>query len=195
LNPRPPRPAPRDIDGPDDLFGAAAAVVEAAEAAAARKTATTTTAATITRSSTTTTTTTTTTTNQATTTAAESDDKQSSEETIITTLTDKFSTQINTAGEWMATYTSSFSEETGGPALSKSQLRAYALWHHGALDIADIARIWRDPPLKQATVATYILDAIMAGKLPCDIDRAKEAHSLISAQFKDRYRSLMARLQ
>jgi hypothetical protein len=194
LNPRPPRPAPRDIDGPDDLFGAAAAAAEAAEAAAS-KTATTTTAATITRYSTTTTTTTTTTNKATTTTAAESDDNQSSEETMITTLTDKFSAQINTAGEWMTTYVSSFNEEAGGPALSKSQLRAYALWHHGALDVADIARIWRDPPLKEATVATYILDAIMVGKLPCDVDRAKEAHSQINAQLRDRYRSLMARLQ
>ncbi|KAA8913513.1 ribonuclease H-like domain-containing protein [Sphaerosporella brunnea] len=180
LVPRPPRPALRDIDGPDDLFGAAA---EAAEAAG-KITATT--------STTTTTTITTTGTNA---TASAEDSGQSSEEAAqsTATLTDEFSAQINMAGEWMTTYTSKFTDGPG-PSLSKPQIRAYALWHHGVLDIGDIARIWRDPPLKESTVATYVLEAVMIGRLPCDVQRLKSAHGLISAQLKDRYRGLLARL-
>jgi hypothetical protein len=137
----------------------------------------------------------TTTTTAATTTNATDDPVQSPEDPTETTiLTDEYSSQINTAGEWAATYTSTFASQASH-SLSKSQLRAYALWHHGALDVGDIARIWRDPPLKEGTVATYILDAIRIEKLPCDVERAKAAHEYVPSQMKDKFRSLMAELE
>lgn len=77
---------------------------------------------------------------------------------------------------------------------SPSRLRAYYLWHdNGDLQPDSIARLLRDPPLKTNTVVTYILDAIVAEKLPYDKSRLhQELLSLLqpSALGMSKYRSL-----
>ena len=52
--------------------------------------------------------------------------------------------------------------------LTLGHLKAYHLWHSRELDITSIAKIWRDPPLAQSTIAGYIEKAVVWGKLPCD---------------------------
>ena len=52
-----------------------------------------------------------------------------------------------------------------------AELRAYALWHEQGLDIPIIARLLRDPPLQNGTVANYIGRAIQCEKLPYRSER------------------------
>jgi len=70
------------------------------------------------------------------------------------------------------------------------QLRAYALWHHAELELADIAKIWRDPPLKEGTVAMYLLEAIKNEKLPCNVQRAKAAVKHVPFHLQDRFKHI-----
>lgn len=67
-----------------------------------------------------------------------------------------------------------------------SALRAYYIWHgNSELDPGAIARILRDPPLLTNTVVSYILDAIVAEKLPHDKGRLKrEIVSLLHPTLK-----------
>ncbi|KAI1466332.1 ribonuclease H-like protein [Daldinia caldariorum] len=57
---------------------------------------------------------------------------------------------------------------------SMPQLRAYFMWHNQGLDLATIARLLRDPPLKVNTITVYILAAIEHEKLPVDKERLEE---------------------
>ncbi|KAI0883308.1 ribonuclease H-like protein [Annulohypoxylon maeteangense] len=51
------------------------------------------------------------------------------------------------------------------------QLRAYYMWHEQGLDPQTIAALLRDPPLKLATVTSYILTAIQTERFPADMER------------------------
>jgi len=56
-----------------------------------------------------------------------------------------------------------------------SALRAYALWYHNSsLSIAEIASMLRDPPLRNSTVAAYILDSVRLEKLPFEKKRLRK---------------------
>ena len=105
-----------------------------------------------------------------------------------------FSDQISRAEEWMSTYMSSLSSDEE-PRLSKPQLRAYALWHEGMLDLKDIATIWRDPPLKESTVASYVLEAIKMEKFSCDVVRVKDALKCIPRPLKERFSTCLEHLE
>ncbi|KAI5924357.1 hypothetical protein F4810DRAFT_665089 [Camillea tinctor] len=50
-------------------------------------------------------------------------------------------------------------------------LRAYYLWHSFDLLPSEVARLLRDPPLRETTVAHYVCDAVRAEHLPVDGDR------------------------
>lgn len=111
----------------------------------------------------------------------------------IDSISEVFSEPINVAAEWMSSYLTSATDGEQ-PQLSKPQMRAYGLWHHGGLEIGDIARIWRDPPLKGGTVATYILEAIRVGELPYEKERARKAFSMTPSLLKDRFKVLETEL-
>jgi len=162
LNPRPPLPTCRNIeDTSDDYVPRSPSLIS----------------------------TTTTTTTVETTAIEDNQDKQTASTSIYASSSETFSAEIEMAGEWVAKYTASFSD-SDQIQLSKPQLRAYSLWHVGAIDIAEICKIWRDPPLKEATVATYILEAIKIEKLPCDMERAKAALEHVPWLLKDRFKDL-----
>jgi hypothetical protein len=60
-------------------------------------------------------------------------------------------------------------------SVGSSSLRAYYIWHANAdLQPEAVAKLLRDPPLKTNTVITYILDAIVAEKLPYDKSRLNQ---------------------
>lgn len=103
--------------------------------------------------------------------------------------TDRFSSQIEVAGEWVSSY--KLSSPDGEQQLSKSQLRAYSLWHVAQLDVEDICKIWRDPPLQESTLAGYILEALKIKHLPCDMDRAKALYRHVPYLLKERYRNVL----
>lgn len=56
---------------------------------------------------------------------------------------------------------------------SASQLRAYALWHVQSLELADVARHMRTPPLAVSTVASYVLSAVMLEGLEAERERVR----------------------
>ncbi|KAI5857992.1 ribonuclease H-like domain-containing protein [Tricharina praecox] len=115
------------------------------------------------------------------------DTESLSETSKTTTITEVFSAEIEVASQWIKTYTSSCGTS---PPLSKPQMRAYALWHHAELELADIAKIWRDPPLSEETVAIYLLEAIKTEKLPYDALRVRAAAKHVPYYLKDRFKHI-----
>lgn len=74
-----------------------------------------------------------------------------------------------------------------------SQLRAYYLWHEQKFDISAVAALLRDPPLKQATVATYVLDAIRLERLSFEKDRIMPLIECLHSTSKPKYASFLKR--
>ena len=61
-----------------------------------------------------------------------------------------------------------------------SALRVYALWYYNpSLSIQDIASMLRDPPLRNSTVAAYILDSVRLEKLPFEKERLKKVLQVV----------------
>jgi exonuclease 3'-5' domain-containing protein 2 len=61
-----------------------------------------------------------------------------------------------------------------------SALRVYALWYYNpSLSIPDIASMLRDPPLRNSTVAAYILDSVRLEKLPFEKERLKKVLQVV----------------
>lgn len=73
--------------------------------------------------------------------------------------------EVTAANEWIFNWRGTLPSNYKVRA-SQAQLRAYALWHCQNLDLSEVASLLRDPPLKQATVASYVLDAVRLEKLP-----------------------------
>jgi len=73
--------------------------------------------------------------------------------------------EVAAADEWVSHWRNSLPPGYKGRATTAS-LRAYALWHHQDFEVPDVAALLRDPPLKEATVANYVLEAIRIEKLP-----------------------------
>ncbi len=101
------------------------------------------------------------------------------------------------AEAWATSYRASHPVPPGAPSWSfvgPATLRAYALWQHNKLDIPTITTTLRDPPLKESTVTTYILEAIRVEKLPYDKDRLKAVFEILPPQTREnwRYRALWA---
>lgn len=82
--------------------------------------------------------------------------------------------------------------ETSPLTANFSALRVYALWYYNSsLSIADIASMLRDPPLRNSTVAVYILEAIRLEKLPFEKERLKTALQVVpDSQKLWRYKGL-----
>jgi hypothetical protein len=72
--------------------------------------------------------------------------------------------------------------------LTIAALRAYYLWHHSGLGIAEAANVLRDPPLKTATVAAYIAECVQFGDMAYrDVERLRELVKVLPAQARGRY--------
>jgi hypothetical protein len=75
------------------------------------------------------------------------------------------------------------------PSVTFSVLRTYSLWHSNPeLSISDIANILRNPPLQEATVNQYILEAVRIEKLPVDKSRLTEVLNTLPESAKEQYR-------
>ncbi len=73
--------------------------------------------------------------------------------------------EVAAADEWVSQWRSTLPSDYK-PRATTASLRAYALWHHQDFDVPNVAAMLRDPPLKEATVANYVLEAIRIEKLP-----------------------------
>lgn len=76
------------------------------------------------------------------------------------------------------------------PRASPAFLRAYFLFHHHALSIADIASLLRDPPLLNATVASYILEAARLDGLELQREKMGLCLEYLPEAARGRYRWL-----
>ncbi|KAF1984639.1 ribonuclease H-like protein, partial [Aulographum hederae CBS 113979] len=93
------------------------------------------------------------------------------------TPTDSNPSAFLAAEHWLTSFLTDLSSlpSPRKPRAPLSNLRAYAIWHlHPALSLEDVAATLRDPPLKTATVATYIMEAVKSESLPVDEKRLKE---------------------
>jgi exonuclease 3'-5' domain-containing protein 2 len=73
-----------------------------------------------------------------------------------------------------------------------SALRVYALWYYNpSLSIPDIASMLRDPPLRNSTVAAYILDSVRLEKLPFEKERLRKVLQFVpDSRSMRRYKGL-----
>jgi hypothetical protein len=90
--------------------------------------------------------------------------------------------EIERASYWAGSYRKDLASNGREPKALHSQLKAYALWH-GGRDVKQIARLWRDPPLKTSTVVMYLLEAIRLEGLPYRKERLAEVVKYIPRDF------------
>ncbi|KAF1815988.1 ribonuclease H-like protein, partial [Eremomyces bilateralis CBS 781.70] len=78
--------------------------------------------------------------------------------------------ELKSADDWISNYSNAL---PNGQTLksSRSALRAYVLWHVSGMEPAKVASVLRQPPLKVATVCTYILESTKAENLEYDKGR------------------------
>lgn len=74
-----------------------------------------------------------------------------------------------------------------------SQLRAYFLWHEQQLDVSAAAVLLRNPPLKNATVAAYVLDAIQLEQLPFEKQRIMPLVECLHPYRRRKYQAFLKR--
>ncbi|MCJ1443174.1 MAG: hypothetical protein MMC23_003672 [Stictis urceolatum] len=95
------------------------------------------------------------------------------------------------AEEWAGATRARITARQGSSMLTKvlpSHLKAYYLWRHRDMEVGEIAELLRDVPLKVATVASYIVQAVKLGKLPFDKEKFEEVEE-VAPKFGYRYGS------
>lgn len=89
-----------------------------------------------------------------------------------------------------------YHDNTKNVRVTVSTLRSYFLWYDNpSLTPEAIAALLRTPPLKTNTVVSYILDSIIAEKLPYSKERLRTeviSHLAPEARLATRYRGLVA---
>ena len=96
------------------------------------------------------------------------------------------SVELTAANEWIMEWRSTLSSSYK-PRAFPAQLRAYALWHELQQSIIAAAGILRDPPLKESTVAVYVLEALRLEELPFVKERVVEVVQYIPESSRARY--------
>jgi hypothetical protein len=103
--------------------------------------------------------------------------------------------QVLAAEQWAAEWLDDPSISRA-PRATKPYLRAYALWHHSGLSVEDIASVLRDPPLRNSTVTSYILESIRLERLPYNEIRVRDVlRHMPDAIVKTRYRRIRALME
>lgn len=100
--------------------------------------------------------------------------------------------EVSAANSWVAQWRSTLSPDYK-PRAFTYQLRAYALWHEQQHAITTTAALLRDPPLQLATVATYIMEAVRAERLPFEFTRLMEVTKYLPVSALTRYRGFLKR--
>lgn len=95
--------------------------------------------------------------------------------------------EVAAANEWVAQWRTTLAQDYK-PTAAPACLRAHALWHEQGITVPEAAALLRDPPLLDATVAGYVLDALKAEKLPFEKERLAALLLHISPAMKERYK-------
>lgn len=109
-------------------------------------------------------------------------------------------TPYSLATSWASTYLlttipSPTSPSTPHIRATIPHLRAYHLWAYQSLSVAQIAALLRDPPLAEATVGSYILQAIVLEGMDVDAGRVRGVlMGLPVGMRKGRWRALAGRV-
>ena len=98
--------------------------------------------------------------------------------------------EVVAANEWVAQWRTTLAKDYK-PSAAPACLRAYALWHGQGFSVPEAAALLREPPLLESTVASYVLDALRAEKLPFKQERLAALHSYVPQAAKDRYRRFL----
>lgn len=70
-------------------------------------------------------------------------------------------------------------------------LKCYYLWHHEGLELDEVAKVVRDPPLKKGTVASYVAEAVGYGGCEGgDLERLGKVLEQVPMQAWGRFRKL-----
>ena len=103
--------------------------------------------------------------------------------------------RILRAEAWLAVWKDG--RKAAGQSLraSSAALKAYSLWHHQNLEMDQVASVVRNPPIKQTTVSTYILEAIMFERLPFSKPRVKLVLDGVPLQMRKRYAHMYNQLR
>lgn len=81
--------------------------------------------------------------------------------------------EVIAAEDWVAQWKSRQPINSKAKAYPAA-LKAYALWHVQGYNCTTTASLLRDPPLKETSVASYILDTIMLENLPYDPEKISD---------------------
>ena len=95
--------------------------------------------------------------------------------------------EVVIANEWVASW-HSVRPPGYKSAAAPACLRAHALWHEQGFTVPEAAALLRDPPLLNSTVATYVLDALRAEKLPFEKERLAALILHVPQVIKGRYK-------
>ncbi|KAL8791284.1 MAG: hypothetical protein Q9195_005973 [Heterodermia aff. obscurata] len=98
--------------------------------------------------------------------------------------------EVIMANEWVAKW-HSMRPLGYKSAVAPACLRAHALWHEQGFTVPEAATLLRDPPLLNATVAAYVLDALRAEKLPFEKERLAALILHVPQAMKGRYKSFL----
>ncbi|KAK6430905.1 hypothetical protein LTR95_012939, partial [Oleoguttula sp. CCFEE 5521] len=74
-------------------------------------------------------------------------------------------------------------------------LCVWHIWHHQQVKLPDLAKLLRDRPLAQSTVASYIADATSKEGLAFDVDRMREVLAIIPSNVHWRYGRVVKQLE
>lgn len=100
--------------------------------------------------------------------------------------------EVVMAEDWMKTWHTKRSPDQKC-LVSPAQLRAYSLWHEQQIDVSATAAILRDPPLKNSTVAAYVLDAIRLEQLPFEKGRIMPLVECLHLSGRYKYEAFLKR--
>jgi hypothetical protein len=96
--------------------------------------------------------------------------------------------EVALAESWITEWRSQFPDGYK-PKASRPSLRAYSLWHEQGKDVSMAAELLRDPPLQNSTVASYILEAVKAEKLPYNAERLQDVLLFLPDGVRSRYKT------
>lgn len=95
--------------------------------------------------------------------------------------------RVELANTWLSAWRESHPTSKWGV----STLRAYNMWHHQALDVAEVALICSTRPIAERTVASYILTMIKDEDVAYDREKAKELLTSLPSSVHGRYTSIV----
>nr|OQO20839.1 hypothetical protein B0A51_13234 [Rachicladosporium sp. CCFEE 5018] len=114
----------------------------------------------------------------------------SSTKSTVTTASPEYAK----ASAWIASWRAEL-PQTHVVKATNHILCVWHIWHHQQVSLPDLAKLLRDRPLAQSTVASYIADATSKEGLAFDVERMKEVLAIIPSNVHWRYGRVVKQLE